>query len=480
MTPDPLGSQSADPFGDPLAAPTTGDYFGMGGGSQVGQPKPPAPAPVAAPPPSLVQPAQAPAPDSLDAQFAAQQAQVQKLLADAESYLKTDVTKDPDVAGELANYKKDRKAEREESQALRDQIQSFLTFSKPPPTPPDASKELAPEMRDFVVKTTPWLTILSAIGGKVAGLSGLNMLGAMNGMLKGSLAGSQKAFDAAYQRYQDNWTRLQEDYRNKDAFYRSEMEMRKGQIDAQARALEAVATMAGEDLKGATTVAGMKSAHDKAMIALTSAASRLELTKQQMGERQRSQVLKIVQAYQKAEGAFPRNTDAKVSADKAFELLPQVLDEIKQYAPELPFPKAIAEWMAHSGSVQAQQFRAYWVNAKAIIMALETSGTGARSNMLLQVMIGKGVPTEIYNMGPAEVDVLSRQLKALLDNSWETQTQNMEMYRKLAKAEGFDIPQSPEYKLPASQLPTDMGGTAAPSGKSDALSEADAIVGFKP
>lgn len=84
-------------------------------------------------------------------------------------------------------------------------------------------RQAAPQYVDFAKQVSGPLQILTAIGGKAMGLSGLNMMGALTGMIEGTTQGNLDAYNRAYQTWKDNYEQQREEYNDLKAFV-SQME----------------------------------------------------------------------------------------------------------------------------------------------------------------------------------------------------------------------------------------------------------------
>lgn len=439
MNTDPLNqndfwSQLA-PVQNPLAPPPVP----MGPGAAP-QPAPPASTPAP--------PAAAPAPpQSSDMQT------VDSILAELK---KNDPNKDPEYQKAQAARDKARAAQEKYTQEQIADIEAFRALSDKPPAPP--VREHAPEMRDFAVQGMPFLMVLTAIGGKVAKLSGMNMLGAMQGMLKGSLTGQDKMFNEAYQNWQENWKRAQEDWRNRMTVYEANLKWREGKINASGAAAQAERELGGAYGEDMRQIIGFHQAQDKAMISLKALDTKLALQKQAMDDRKQKVTDDIITKLQKAAAAFPRLQAAQVDAERALKLLPGVLEKYKndtENGPNSLVPKTFAEFLTATGDTEVQQFASLLKSAKPILAALETSGTGSRSNMLLQTMIAETVPTGVFNLGPAQVDQLTRDAAGILKTSLDQQRQNIDVWRQQYQGyTGQQYPEQPGYSIPPTELPS--------------------------
>jgi hypothetical protein len=354
------------------------------------------------------------------------------------------------------------KARAKQNELVDDQLKALHEIStSPPPNFSPPVKEAAPEMRDFGVQALPWLMMMSAIGGKVAGLSGMNMLGAMKGMMMGAQNGQKEAFDQAYTNWGENWSRAQQDWKNRMALYNAQLDWRKGKANAEGLAAQAERELGGAYSDDMKQVLGFHNAQAKAMVQMAALDGKLRLQKEKLDQGDEKRIDDEITKYQKAAAAFPRLQAAKGDADRALKLLPHVLEKYKndtENGPNSLAPKTFAEYLVSTGDTEVQQFSSYMKSAKPILAALETSGTGSRSNMLLQSMIADTVPTSVFNLGAAQVDQLTRDATAILDTSLQQQKQNIALWAQRLSSHGIKVPDQPDYEIPPSSLPSERKG----------------------
>jgi hypothetical protein len=99
------------------------------------------------------------------------------------------------------------------------------------------------------MQATAPLSILMALGGKVTRLNGQQMLGALNGMVKGFNAASEKHFDDAYQAWQSAYAKMQQHQRRLEDAQKMMLEAYRGRADAYQKAAEAARRMTGDLLR---------------------------------------------------------------------------------------------------------------------------------------------------------------------------------------------------------------------------------------
>lgn len=99
---------------------------------------------------------------------------------------------------------------------------------------------IQPEFKDNFQKTTPWLMIAMALGGKAARLNGGAMLQGMTGMLQGQAQYNNDMYTRGLNQYNSAKEALKEEAETAKAVRDAALEWNKGKVDAAASALQAV------------------------------------------------------------------------------------------------------------------------------------------------------------------------------------------------------------------------------------------------
>jgi len=96
------------------------------------------------------------------------------------------------------------------------------------------------------MKTAPLVAMMAALGGKAAGLSGEEMLGALNGMMSGFNAGSAQNYQEALARWQAGLKQLKERNAEQLEMYKLMLDAYQGRIDAAQKARDFALSMTGD------------------------------------------------------------------------------------------------------------------------------------------------------------------------------------------------------------------------------------------
>jgi len=309
-----------------------------------------------------------------------------------------------------------------------------------------------PDHEQFA-KTAPLLTILAALGGKLTKMSGLTMLKATNAMIAGTMSGSQEAYTQAKKVYDDEYAKFAERQKQKIAIYKDQLEAWKDTYQGREKAWTIASNAVGDTL---TQIKDVQTSEVSILRAQAQMMKEKKAQQQQAKDRDKDIV---IQNWQKAGASYAKLSTAKQALDNAYILLPKVLEKYRNDKNEglaSPVPKPISQWLISTGDTDVQRFSAFLTDAKPMLAALETSGTGSRSNMLLQQMISDTVPRDVFSKGPAEIDTLARQNKATVDLAMKQMRTYVDVWDKRAKSMGIDLPQLPEIGIPESQLPSDV------------------------
>jgi hypothetical protein len=98
------------------------------------------------------------------------------------------------------------------------------------------------------MKAAPVLAILTALGGKATKLSGQNMLGALNGMVKGLNSASEKTYNDALQRWQSAYEKMRQQQQRLSDAHKLMLTAYAGRADAYQKASDAARRMVGDEL----------------------------------------------------------------------------------------------------------------------------------------------------------------------------------------------------------------------------------------
>lgn len=107
--------------------------------------------------------------------------------------------------------------------------------------PPSSAQFYAQAMH-----TAPLIAMMAALGGKAAGLSGQEMLGALNGMMSGFNAGSAAKYQEALTKWQASVKALQERNAEQEEIYKLMLDAYQGRADAAQKARDFALSMTGD------------------------------------------------------------------------------------------------------------------------------------------------------------------------------------------------------------------------------------------
>jgi len=363
-----------------------------------------------------------------------------------------------------------------------DQYAKDLTSFGDAPPPPEAPplRTEAPKYAEFAKQASPMLMILTAIGGKAAGVSGMGMLGALTGIVEGTAEGNKDRYDAAYKEWQDHYQNLQDDWKNKMEVYKQNMAWRQGKIGAERDAVEAYRLMAGDHRQDAKNIAAEHTAYDRAMQKLTMSNLQLQnqhdritaqhdVAEQKLGSDAAKQADKL-------SGNLPRTSVGYSSIQNAIDLLPQVIADVQKN--NIPLPKSWTELAAYeSSSTAIKQFVAYMQEAQPVMAAVETAGQN-RSNMLLQGMAKETIPADIFTQTPESIRVKVLQANNVLRQSLTEQVDKIDMWANKAREHGYpyaDITADIRSQLSAGHGNTPPPNVARDQPKKSFATEAEAL-----
>src|SRR6266478_6616538 len=109
-------------------------------------------------------------------------------------------------------------------------------------------QSMQPPQRDTAVyDMMPFLLGMTALGGKATGLHSRVMLGALNGMVKGTLMGNQQQFEDSFQKYQENKQKLLQLFALQNQYYATLRDAYKDRADADYKAAELARRMTNDE-----------------------------------------------------------------------------------------------------------------------------------------------------------------------------------------------------------------------------------------
>jgi hypothetical protein len=320
--------------------------------------------------------------------------------------------------------------------------------------------------------------ILSAVGGKIGKISGIGMLKAQTGMLKGLNEGNKEAFDQAFAQYQEHTKAAMDAWKNDMAVYNANLDWRKGQVDAQHLAVAAYKSLRGEEATTEKNLIGEHMAQEKVMVALQRDLNRLATQKANLDARKEKRLDDELKAYSTATTGFARLQSAQYDTQTAVKLLPAILAKYKSENPTT-VPRSLGDILtALSDDPNVGTFKASLNNAKPLLATLELGKT-TKGNIFLQTMISGTIPSDFWSMPPAQIDYQVKNAAELINDTLAQQKQNVEMWRTRVQATGgMALPDLPTFNQ-APPEPANVTVPAAPAaskGTPSIFDQADSIL----
>lgn len=182
----------------------------------------------------------------------------------------------------------------------------------------DWTQKAGPEMAQYIEKTpnrqgiyaanmhiAPMLAILSAVGGKMARTSGLQMLAATTGAVQGLNQGNEQAYAAAMDQWKAGFSKFQAETKMQQQYYTQMLKAYGGRADAEEKAAAAAERMSGnirtdEQKKLATAAQAIKS-----QMQVANQLEHLQLAREGLDIQRQ----KLALQQQKAAGALPEGWD---------------------------------------------------------------------------------------------------------------------------------------------------------------------------
>lgn len=341
-----------------------------------------------------------------------------------------------------------------ESQGYLRSAQPDIANLKAMPPPPPAPKfnERSPQIQDFAVTAMPWMMVATALGGRAAKLSGLNMMSAMTGMMKGAQTGQKIMFDQAYQHWQDNYKLMMDDWRNQMAVYNANLEWRKGKVDADFMASKAAAQQAGlaeDQLQNVVGVYKMKMQAYEQMVKYGEVMQRFRETND---IRNTGLLIKAQEQWQKSGSGYSRVESAIQASHDAYSRLPYIFEKYKQATNEFRVPMSWDSFFSQfSNDPEVQKFKADTDNLKPTLVGIELP-TGSRGgNMFLHKLISENVP-RLWAQGKGYIDQQLRLDMGFLNEAHQFYKNNMDMWGNTIQKLGGEPPEIPTYQFPETQI----------------------------
>jgi len=386
---------------------------------------------------------------------------------------------DEEAQEALADLRTQRETIKERAPAEAAALKSFQDWMKDnPPPQPFKFQEEAPKYADFAKQVSPWAMFLVALGGKAGKLSGMNMIGAQTGMLKGIQQGDQIAFENAYDAWKTNYQKAKEEHENMSAYYNAMMNYKKNQFGAEQEISQQALTMMGANEKMLTNALSVKKALDKTQAELEKAKVSVDRLKAQTDAKRAKSQDDAIKGAQASSTNFGKLSEAQDDLQKAMKLLPIVSAQFEKETGEsaIKLPEKWGSWLTSSvGSPEQRAFVQYMKLAKPLLATLETSGPGQRSNMTIQKMVADSASLDFFSRSPTEISTAITQLLPLVDQQKAQSQQWYQVWSQQAAASGANLPPLAQYVPPPLTVDTNRPVTA--DQVSSLRSKADAIIG---
>ena len=372
-----------------------------------------------------------------------------------------DPSKDPKYIAAMGKAGEMEGKAEEEMDPYVKELHSFM--SSPPPPEAPLPRSAAPQFADFAKQASPMLMILTALGGKAAGLSGQNMLGALTGIVEGTSEGNRERYDEAYKAWQDNYKSVQEDWRNKMEVYTQNMAWRKGKIGAEADAVAAYRTMAGDYRQDAKNIAAEHTAYERAMQQLNLQNARLAKLNTDMTGKSLSMRLKAMEQVDKAESGLTRLNQANDAVQDSITLLPRLVDRYKkENGDKINVPGNWARFLeAMSTDPELGEFVGNIKSLKAALVGIDMPA-GTRGNLFLNKLFS-GTAPEILTDSAAEIQTKLQRDANVIGEALRRSQNRLDTWRNQAMELGAaDYGAQPDPRAgaaPESKLPAHKGKT---------------------
>lgn len=336
---------------------------------------------------------------------------------------------------------------KQQAQASMEEQSSFAQYLKDnPPAKKFVFDEVQPQAHDFVSKGTPWLMILTAIGGKMGKISGLGMLKAQAGLLKGINEGNKEAFDTAYKQWKDHYQMAVNEYQNANEVYVANMKWRAGMAGAEQASAAAAADVVGLNRQAIKDDAALINTNEKTLAALKEHAAKLEQLKEGNDIRYEALSARVDKAqsgerathedrYSKAAATHNNMTVAKSQLTEMVGLI----DKIARNHPDLVSPtKGIADILnKYTKDLDVQRFNA--LQKRAVLGSLGTDLPGQRLNMWIE-KFESGTQAELWTQPVGQIKAAAQELLRSADARDRTAQGVMSISEREYQRAGGDVP----------------------------------------
>jgi hypothetical protein len=280
----------------------------------------------------------------------------------------------------------------------------------------------APKYSDYAKEASPFFMVLTAIGGKAAGVSGMGMIGALTGMVEGTQEGNMERYNAAYHEYQDHYKAQRDEYENLKAYidtmqkYAGNNLIAKNQIAQQG--LDMIGVKQNFAVMGVNTVKALDDTQSKL------AATQLKIEKlheKTMNDNEAARD-RSTKEFEKIQTTATRSETAIQYLNRMKELMPQVVSKYKEKFGVVP--KTFGElYIKLKDDPSTSEFQRLTKDLKSALMGIELP-TGVRGNMYVEKVIGDTSP-DLSTQNVEELSTAISGMQTWAGNVLQTQKQQM-------------------------------------------------------
>jgi hypothetical protein len=294
-------------------------------------------------------------------------------------------------------------------------------------------RQAAPQYVDFAKQVSGPLQILTAIGGKAMGLSGLNMMGALTGMIEGTTQGNLYAYNRAYQTWQDNYDQQREEYNDLKSYVSQMDKYAEGNLQMRNMIAQQGLEMIGVKEQIAKQGLNGLQAMDKTQLQIAKAdaeARKIDATVRAQNATARDRAIK---EFQKIQNASTRTNAAVNYLQRMKELMPHVIEKYKnQFGVS---PKTLGElYVKLQDDPEVSEFQRLTADLKSALVGIELP-SGVRGNMYIEKIIGSTSP-DLSTQNVSELSTAIAGMQAWAGNVKSVQDRQMQVWNNIAISAG--------------------------------------------
>lgn len=373
-----------------------------------------------------------------------------------------DPDKDPEYLASRAEQRRGMERERSTLNESDSDRQSMRDLG-PPPSPAKFT-EAAPDMHDYTVKGMPFILMATALGGKVAKVSGMGMLDAMTGMMNGANEGSTEAFNSSYKKWTDHYKQFQDEQKNAQDVYKANLAWRKGNFDADQAAAEAWGQYVGLAEKDMQYIVGKKNAMEKANLQIAKLNAEFSRTKLSQDAKTEKNKIKLMEDTAKYSSGATRLPLAAEKANQLQAMLPELLAKYKAKTGSTVVPNSIGQvFTALSDDPMVGTFVQLTKSLKADLVGIELPA-GIRGNMFIEKIDADTAPN-LWSMSASQLETAVNDVQSRFTTEAARQKALFAAFQnELSGAGGPDMSSKPTTM----SMPQGAGGNAPKRVKVDA------------